>query len=186
MHRYLLDAPPDMQVDHINGDRLDNRRSNLRLCTSAQNQANRRGNRSASSRYKGVVYTKQRDGWVAAIGGQHLGLYDLERDAALAYAAAALELHKEFARIDFDPAVVPPLDEMLSRRRLWDGSSSTYRGVLWYAPRNAWRASINVKGRTKHLGYFEAEEAAARAFDRAALERQAEHGVKAVLNFPTD
>lgn len=184
MHREILSAPPGLEVDHINGDKLDNRRTNLRLCTPSQNKANRPGLPGATSRYKGVIYSKQHDAWRAEFGGRYIGLYDLERDAALAYSAAALERFGEFARIDFDPAVVPPLEEMLARRRLWEGSSSRYRGVLWYAPRNAWRAEIKVLGRTKHLGYFTDEKAAARAFDAAAVERQAEHGVKAVLNFP--
>lgn len=186
MHRQLLDAPQGLEVDHINHDGLDNRRANLRLTTPSQNNANRRSLRAATSSYKGVIYQKNRKAWRAEFGGKHLGLFDDERDAALAYSAAALEEHGGYALLDFDPSEVPTLAEAFTRRRQWDGSSSTYRGVLWYAPRNAWRASINVKGRTKHLGYFEAEEAAARAFDRAALERQAEHGVKAVLNFPTD
>jgi hypothetical protein len=59
LHRFLLDAPRHMMVDHINGNTLDNRRTNLRLVTPAQNQWNRRRNSThKSTRYKGVCVTK--------------------------------------------------------------------------------------------------------------------------------
>lgn len=53
MHRFIIDAPSHLQVDHINGNRLDNRRVNLRLCTVSENLRNQRKTRGASS-YKGV------------------------------------------------------------------------------------------------------------------------------------
>lgn len=99
MARWLLNAPPDMEVDHINGDTLDNRRCNLRLCTHAENMRNKRPCRKKSSAYKGVYWF--RDKWRAYItvaGKAHfLGGFDSELDAALAYDRAAVELHGQFA-----------------------------------------------------------------------------------------
>lgn len=87
MHRLIIDAPPDMFVDHINGDTLDNRRCNLRLCTNAQNQQNT-GSRGGSSRYKGVSFNKKSGKWIGAFLFEgrryYCGLWDSEDDCARA------------------------------------------------------------------------------------------------------
>lgn len=62
-------------------------------------------------------------------------------------------------------------------------NTSGFKGVMWYAPSNKWRAEIRFNNRSTHLGYFGSAEAAARAYDMAALEL---HGEFAHLNFPTD
>ncbi len=100
MHRTILGAPVGMTVDHINGDRLDNRRINLRLCTQIQNQGNKRIPSNNSSGYKGV--TKFNNKWRAMIGVRgnmaHIGLYNTKEDAALAYDCAAIQIFGEYAR----------------------------------------------------------------------------------------
>lgn len=68
MHKFLLVAPTGFEVDHINGDGLDNRRSvNLRLATHQQNLANQRLNKANTSGYRGVIQYKYGPGWVAWI-----------------------------------------------------------------------------------------------------------------------
>lgn len=104
LHRFILNPPDDMEVDHINGNGLDCRRENMRVCTKTQNMRNRR-------KFKGV---------------------------------------------------------------------SRYKGVDWYGRSNKWRARIRVNGKLLHLGYFEEESAAARAYDLAAIEH---FGRFANLNF---
>ena len=103
MHRFILDAPPDKVVDHVNGDTLDNRKENLRLATRAENLRNRPKERSNTSGYKGVWRNKKR--WAASItyeGKQyHLGTYDTPEEAAQAYDAGAREYHGEFAALNF-------------------------------------------------------------------------------------
>lgn len=102
MHRLIAGAKPGDHVDHRNGNGLDNRRANLRICTNAENRRNMRIHRGAS-RYKGVALDRRQPGrpWVAYInidGRRHsLGAYVTEIEAARAYNAAALELHGEFA-----------------------------------------------------------------------------------------
>ena len=104
MHRVILDAPAGIQVDHINGDGLDNRRCNLRLATRSQNGSNRRSKLGSSSSYLGV--SLRRNGtWRAQIAKHGktvwLGAFKLEEDAARAYDEAAKAMHGEFARLNF-------------------------------------------------------------------------------------
>lgn len=105
MHRCLLWAPPGMETDHRNGNKLDNRRENLRPCTHAQNMQNRgKTNRPATSKFKGVKWDKNTQKWQAKIkadGRAHdLGRFDDEVEAALAYNEAAKQYHGEFAYLN--------------------------------------------------------------------------------------
>jgi len=103
MHRQLLNAPPGLQCDHINGDGLDNRRCNLRICTSSENSMNRRS-RGGTSEFKGVYWYKRNKKWRAQIrddGKQyHLGYFQNEASAARAYNRAARNAFGEFARVN--------------------------------------------------------------------------------------
>ena len=91
------------QVDHINGDRIDNRRSNLRHATASQNGRNRGKNKNNTSGHKGVWWNKRRKKFYAAIKVNrksiHLGVFDDPKKASEVYKQAALELHKEFANV---------------------------------------------------------------------------------------
>lgn len=103
MHRLILLAPDTCTVDHINHDTLDNRRSNLRLATQSQQNANRR-KISGSSKYKGVY--PRRDGlkWCAQLGAfgakTYLGSFNTEEEAALVYNNAAIVAFGEFALLN--------------------------------------------------------------------------------------
>lgn len=105
LHREILQAPKRMQVDHINGDGLDNRRSNLRLATHTENLRNRGMNSNNRSGYKGVSWHKQRGKWCAKImvgrRGISLGLFFDPVEAALAYDEAARNYFGEFAWTNF-------------------------------------------------------------------------------------
>lgn len=105
MHRFILNFP-DSHIDHINGNPLDNRKSNLRLCTRSQNQHNRFKNRNSRSRYKGVSRDSQNKAWQARIKtnnkSQWLGRFITEEDAAKAYDDIAKQQHGEFARLNYD------------------------------------------------------------------------------------
>lgn len=102
---HIMRPPEGMMVDHINGDQLDNRRANLRICLKSQNQKNRTKTTGCSSRYKGVSWNEQTQNWKSSIcsDGQryHLGSFDAEVEAALAYDNAARRLHGEFAALNF-------------------------------------------------------------------------------------
>jgi hypothetical protein len=104
MHRVIMNAPAGLLVDHRNRNPLDNRKENLRLATRAQNGQNRAVDAVSSSQFKGVSWFKRLRSWQAYItvnGRQnHLGLFLLEEDAAIAYNNAARELFGEFARLN--------------------------------------------------------------------------------------
>ena len=107
MHRLILDAE---QVDHVNGDGLDNRRQNLRLATAHQNNRNRAPGGSLG--YKGVTLTKATGRYRAVIRveGQlkHLGYFTTPEQAALAYNSAARAFFGEFARLNVVRAAALP------------------------------------------------------------------------------
>ena len=112
MHRFVLGLPSDAGIDHINRDRLDNRKANLRRCTKSQNSANRemRGTWNGKrivSRYKGVTWKAKGSLWQARLGYQRrqifLGYFSSEIEAARAYNRAALERFGEYARLNNIP-----------------------------------------------------------------------------------
>ena len=105
MHREILNAKPDQEVDHVNRNGFDNRRENLRLCSHAENVRNRSSYKNNSSGFKGVSFHKGTGKWQARIRIderlQHLGVHATAEEAARAYDAAAIEIHGKFASLNF-------------------------------------------------------------------------------------
>ena len=105
LHRVLMDAPSGVLVDHIDGDGLNNVRSNLRLCTPAQNAQNTKRQKNNKSGFKGVSLCKQTGRWKAVIMANRkfkvIGRYESPESAARAYDSYARELHGEFAFLNF-------------------------------------------------------------------------------------
>lgn len=106
LHRCVAGTPAGSVTDHINGDRLDNRRANLRTATPSQNNANSR-DRRRSGRYRGVYWHRQANRWMSqiSIAGRvhHLGLFDDPKEAARAYDVAARATYGAFARTNGMP-----------------------------------------------------------------------------------
>ena len=106
MHRSIIKliAGDRKQVDHINRNGLDNRRSNLRICSNSENSRNAR-TRKGTSKFKGVYWNQVAKRWVARIVVDYkilcLGSYVKEIEAAYAYDAAAVEHFGEFANLNF-------------------------------------------------------------------------------------
>lgn len=98
---YVTGVLPDRQIDHINGNRSDNRFSNFRAAEHCENARNKRVSRNNTSGFKGVSYSERHKKWTARIMLNHksffLGLFDSPEDAHAAYVAAASRLHGEFA-----------------------------------------------------------------------------------------
>jgi hypothetical protein len=122
LHRLILNAGPDRQVDHVNGNKLDNRRCNLRLATPQQNSQNKRVSPLSATHLKGVGWHKRRCKYHARIQLQgmrcHLGFFEDAESAALAYDAAARTLFGEFAVCNYPEKRTPRSIGLLVAHRL--------------------------------------------------------------------
>lgn len=115
--RLLLNYHGDLQIDHIDRNRLNNHKYNLRLATPAQNLQNRDkfktyGQRITTSRYKGVTYLWNNKCWKSQMGYQgnviYLGCYRTEIEAAIVYNIYASKYFGEFAKLNELPEVITP------------------------------------------------------------------------------
>jgi hypothetical protein len=103
MHRIIMGVTDQLIcVDHIDGNPLNNQRSNLRLCSKAINNRNRKKIKVGHSIYKGVSWHKRIEKWSSQIALNkekiHIGYYLTEKEAAIAYDKAAIKLFGEHAR----------------------------------------------------------------------------------------
>ena len=105
IHRIITDCPDGKVVDHINGDQLDNRKINLRICSIKENSRNKKDiyrKSSTSSYYRGVVYMPKLKNYQAGIKVDnkkiHLGYFKNQDQAAIAYNIAAVKYFGEFAK----------------------------------------------------------------------------------------
>lgn len=103
LHRVIAGAIlKDEFVDHINGDKLDNRRENLRICTQQQNLCNRKKRADSKQKYKGIRQVGKKFQALINIDGKKkiIGFYTNEEEAARAYNEKALKLYGNFANIN--------------------------------------------------------------------------------------
>lgn len=102
MHRMIMNCPDGYVIDHINGNSLDNRKANLRICTHAENCRNQK-KMAGSKTKKGVSYHKGNKRWRARIGVNQkqisLGCFDSEELAHAAYEAASKNIHGEYGNV---------------------------------------------------------------------------------------
>jgi hypothetical protein len=104
MHKSIMNTPAGMEVDHKDGNGINNQKYNLRNCTHAQNLSNLGMRKNNTSGYKGVTWVARRKRFMAqiAVRGKHIGLgyYKNPIDAAKAYDEAAIENFGEYANIN--------------------------------------------------------------------------------------
>jgi hypothetical protein len=105
MHRFIMGIEDsNILVDHRNHNTLDNQKTNLRIATKAQNCRNKKHRNNTRSIYSGVSWHKASNKWIAKIcvnyKNIHLGIFDIEGDAAIAYNMAAIQHFGEFANLN--------------------------------------------------------------------------------------
>lgn len=172
MHRLVLGlSTDDPHVDHINHNRLDNRRSNLRLCTMQQNTFHSLAQRTyagekTSSHFKGVGLITARGKWHPRIqvNGRRisLGHFEDEASAARAYDSAAAHFFGEFAVLNFPNEMPAPYTPPQK-------PTSSYPGVCYESKRTSvrkWRARLIKGGETINLGHFLTEKQAVAACEK--------------------
>lgn len=164
LHRLLMDAPKGVMVDHVNRNKLDNRRSNLRLCIRAQNHANRDKNHNTD----GISWDKKVGQWIVHVGngavkGSYKGSFDDKNAALNCYNHYALEKYGEFANLN-ECEVMTREDWEAKRKLKHYASKYTYiqkgsmvRNRPWYAE------VVTSEGIRHYIGYFTTEEEAVTA-----------------------
>ncbi len=104
MHVLIMAPTEGFEVDHIDGNPLNNQRCNLRICTHQENLRNQKLQKHGTSKYKGVFWNTRRGGWHASIcvnkKSKYLGVYTNEAEAAIAYNNAAKDIFGEFAKLN--------------------------------------------------------------------------------------
>jgi len=100
MHRFIMNEPEGYEIDHKNGNRLDNRRKNIRKCTTQQNLRNQ--SVSKGKKYKGVFPSRNKWKAIIVVSGKHinLGSFIKDKDAAKAYNKAAKKYFGRFAKVN--------------------------------------------------------------------------------------
>lgn len=172
-----------LEVDHINGNTLDCRSANLRICTKSENNRNKaaQANNSSKCGYKGVALYP--DGLYRAQIAMHgktrcIGFFDTAKDAALAYDVFSRRHHGEHGYVNFPDATKDEIDAitlqiMSSKTRR--GTTSQYYGVSFHKGIKRWRGDIRHRGQYHYLGYFPTEMDAALAVDKKLLEIGCRH-----------
>jgi hypothetical protein len=184
MHHDVVGNIKGMVVDHINGNKLDNRKENLRITTNAQNIHNT-GNykkQNKTSPYKGVIWNKGAKAWQATmrINGEQrrLGWFETEEAAANAYNHHVKQLRDDLAFIND-----VPYDPEWEKKRIPDRRNGTgkskYIGVSYRPKYNDWMVTISKNHKSMYLGTFKDEIEAAKVYNAKAIEL---HGDKAKLN----
>lgn len=180
MHRMVLNAEYESaHIDHINRDKLDNRRSNLRLCSQAENNRNVHQKGRGANTYQGVRFDKKLGKWTANFHFEgknyYLGAYDSEIDAAKVRDGIAKFLDPNFSFLNFPDVKPINPDTFILPYMRGDKTSSIYQGVSWSSQKQKWHAIAKIKGRSKHIGFFDDEVEAAKARDSVVLYYGATH-----------
>jgi len=162
MHRVVLKAKEGELVDHKDGNKLNNKKENLRTCSFFENVVHREKTKNpCSSLYKGVYWNPLKLKWVACIkaGKKRFSrIFSEEKNAALWYDEKAMEMHGDFAKTNFDVSVAPiisPLEKL---------NTSIHRGVCWDKNRKKWLAYIKKNGKHITIGRYDTEQKAALAY----------------------
>lgn len=167
MHKEIMKSPEGFYLDHINRDKLDNRKSNLRIASPSQNVMNREKYKGDyTSKYKGVCYSKQNKTWILCVNGNYLGSFTDEIACANAYNYYAEIYQKEFAVFNDCPKIEDWRLYIVKDKKI----HSIYKGVSWNDRVKKWFAYVIIpeNKKMKNLGYFIDEVACANCYNHWA------------------
>jgi hypothetical protein len=171
LHRWILDAPDHLHVDHINHDTLINLDENLRLVTVMENHQNQLGlNAHNTSGVRNVYWDKSRNKWCAEIIAYrkkiYLGRYDDLSEAGKVVEEARSKLmpfsQEALAEMDVKEFLFPHLSRARS-----DNKTSGHRNVYWNNVQNRWQVRISKNGKEHSFGYYDDLEEAAKVAETA-------------------
>lgn len=174
-----------VNVDHKDGNKLNNQKENLRICTHAENMRNRKANKTyakkeTQSSYKGIWWDRDMGMWRVQIkldySPIHIGCFTNEIAAANAYNYHAKKLHGEYSRLNEVPFMEK---EEWKKFKAGNKMSSKYLGVSYSKHENKWLAQICHNYNREVIGRFDLEIDAAKAYNKRAIELR---GNKAKLN----
>ena len=155
------------EIDHEDRNKLNNQKSNLRICTRAQNQHNTKKKSNTKNNYKGVNYVKRLNLYQSRcrmFGQDHfLGYFKSEIAAAYAYNKKSYELSPEFVLLNNFDIPNEELGKILEKDRAILKRSehiSKYKHIYWSSSKQNWEIKIRFRGRYEHLGNFVNEEEA--------------------------
>lgn len=171
LHRSIYGITCSKEVDHINRNKLDNRKENLRVCNHIDNQHNMKPATGLTSKYKGVCWDKRRKAW-------RMRLKCNDKEAICEYyknEISAANAYNYWAKIYFGEfAYVNKVEEMTYEEckmyKLTRRTSSQYKGISYNKKTNKWRARIICNGNEIHIGVFPTEEEAVIAYNKKAIE----------------
>lgn len=178
MHRLVMAAGENVEIDHINRVKWDNRKSNLRAVTRQQNMLNIEAAKKKirvpkpdlpQSPYKGVHWRRDHQMWGTQFRGKHIGLFLSDLEAAKAYDQAAIASQIPGVWLNFPDGNVTGPEQVAKRQaRSRQGATSKYLGVSWNSQNGKWQGAIK-RGATKlHLGFYEYEKDCALVYDEVA------------------
>lgn len=175
LHRLLMNPKQGLVVDHINGDTLDNRISNLRICKQSDNLKNIKNRENTSSEYKGVDFRKKTGLYRARITSNkkiyNLGLFTDEIACANCYNYWALVYHGEYSRLnDVDYMEY----EEWNRFKVEKEKTSSHKGISRSSRDNVWISTLSRNGKTVFRDIFNSEEEAILAYSRAVADYEME------------
>lgn len=161
VHQLIMGVDHRGLIDHKNGNGLDNRGENLRVCSSSQNKRNVHHKWGKRSKYKGVFPDGNK--WWAYIDVNKkrlgLGTYETEEIAARVYDAASRKYFGEFAAPNLD-YLEDTLEDLQYRFRRMLQKTSNYVGVCWNKELKKWKAQVNIESKHYNVGHFDSEEKA--------------------------
>lgn len=185
LHREVIGAKRGQEVDHINGNKLDNRLCNLRFCDRSQNIRNTPKRKSNSSGFTGVGRAGKNFKAAIMVRGswQHLGVFSSPEIAARAYDVAAFAIDPEFAKLNF-PDSLWDASQIAPYKLQNQNPNSGFRGVLKRG--DGWTAVFYSNGEKRRLGQFATAEEASAEYERAYLayqgEKEARKAIKSLMS----